>query len=277
MRPHGIWRIAPWAMLCLALAPAVAGAETLRMIIQAHPDAGGRCVSVPDVRPANGTRLQMLDCNNTVSEIFIYDVQSNLLKIGELCVESDGRGDGQDAARVGTCNSAANQRWRTAAVKDYYQLVGINDRCLELQGEVKANGALLDSQDCDAAQARQLWALVEAPAVAANCQQYGEAAFAVPESRSGSTKWVSTGGGSCLDGLSHRDVVQWTSISIVEQPKNGTFGFAFKDKTIPGFLPFQYQPNPGFKGTDEAAVKVCGHDNQQHTGCATMTYHITVN
>jgi hypothetical protein len=264
-------------VLGAALSPNLAGAETVRMVIQSHPDAGSRCVFVPNLQSAKGTRLQMLDCNNTVSQIFTYDDQSQQLKIRDLCVESIGPGDAQDAAGVGTCNGGANQHWRMEAVKDHYQLVGINNRCLEVQGDVNVKGTPLDIQDCDAAAARQLWALVEAPVVPADCQKSLESPFNVPLGQSGSLKWVSVGGGSCLDGVSYRDEVQWTSISIAEQPANGTFGFAFKDNTTPGFLPFQYRPNPGFKGTDEAAVKICGHDNQDHVGCATLTYHITVN
>jgi hypothetical protein len=49
------------------------------------------------------------------------------------------------------------------AVKDYYQVVGVNNRCLELRYQIKDDGAPLDIQDCDAGRAYRLWALVEAP------------------------------------------------------------------------------------------------------------------
>ena len=49
------------------------------------------------------------------------------------------------------------------ASKDYYQIIGINNRCLELRYGVKENGAPLDIMDCDANRAQRLWALVEAP------------------------------------------------------------------------------------------------------------------
>lgn len=43
-----------------------------------------------------------------------------------------------------------------------------------------------------------------------------------------------------------------------------------------GSFSFKYQPRSGFKGTDESAIKVCGH-NDQRAGCATVTYRVTVN
>jgi hypothetical protein len=51
--------------------------------------------------------------------------------------------------------------------KDYYQIIGINNECLEVRyGNkygVKDNGVPLDIMDCDANRAQRLWALIEAP------------------------------------------------------------------------------------------------------------------
>ena len=54
-------------------------------------------------------------------------------------------------------------RLKMVAVKDYYQVVGVNNRCLELRYQIKDDGAPLDIQDCDAGRPYRLWALVEAP------------------------------------------------------------------------------------------------------------------
>jgi len=82
-----------------------------------------------------------------------------------MCVESWGRGDPQDAVGLGRCTGKANQRWRMVASGDYYQVIGINTKCLELRYGVKENGAPLDIMDCDANRAQRLWALVEAPMI----------------------------------------------------------------------------------------------------------------
>jgi hypothetical protein len=80
---------------------------------------------------------------------------------------------------------------------------------------------------------------------------------------------VSTEGAACFYKVApiHPDQVQFTSASIVEQPSNGSF-----EQT--GDFAFKYQPWPGFKGTDEYAIKVCEH-NSQRAGCATITYGVT--
>jgi hypothetical protein len=94
--------------------------------------------------------------------------------------------------------------------------------------------------------------------------------FSTVLSQSATTNSVSTGGAACVYtvGPIHPDQVQFTSASIVEQARNGIFeqteSFAFK-----------YQPNPSFKGVDEYAIKVCGHNNQR-AGCAAVTYRVTV-
>jgi len=264
------WIIATCAALCAALAPTTASAATYRMVIQAHADVGGKCLNIPNRQFVDGMRLETFDCNNTAAQIFSYDDKTQELKIGNLCVTSWGRGDPQDAVGIESCHAVANQHWRMVAVKDYYQLIGINNRCLEVRYGVNSNGAPLDVMDCDANRAQRLWALVEAPpapAETAGCQT-DNYTFSVPDSRSATTNSVSTGGGACIYTPHPRPEVQWTSVSIIERPQNGTF-----EQT--GEYAFKYQPRSGFKGQDEYAMKICGRDPQS-SGCATITYRVTV-
>jgi hypothetical protein len=179
------------------------------------------------------------------------------------------------------------------ASKDYYQIVGVNGLCLDIRFGVKENGTPLDITTCAAANVVQkLWALIEAPPAPSNApivaQAAAPAAPATPEapksncqtdeytfsavlSQSVSVNSVSTAGASCSYSVAPitPGKVQFTSAAILKQPNNGTFdqvgGFAFK-----------YQPKPGFRGSDEYAIKVCGH-NSERAGCAIITYHITVN
>jgi hypothetical protein len=150
-------------ILCATMAPSIACATTYRMIIQSHPDVGGKCIDVPNHQFVREMRVQMWDCNNTVAQTFSYDETSQQLTIGNLCVDSWGRGDPQDAVGLGSCSGQANQHWKIVASKDYYQIMGMNNRCLELRYAIKDNGAPLDIQDCDAGRPYRLWALVEAP------------------------------------------------------------------------------------------------------------------
>ena len=266
------WMIGTIAFICAALAPGAIEAATYRMVIQSPPDVGGKCLDVPGGRLVIGMRVQMWDCNNGSAQTFVYDDQSQLLKIGDTCVVSWGRGDAEDSVGLGDCNGRAPKQWRMVAVKDYYQIVGINNRCLELRYGVKDNGAPLDIQYCAADRPWRLWALVQAPADVhageITCHT-DHGTFSASHSRSTTAHSVSTGGSACTYTLTPSPQVQWTGVSITEQPRNGTF-----EKT--GEYAFKYQPKAGFKGTDEYAVKVCGHDAQS-SGCATITYHIIVN
>jgi hypothetical protein len=96
--------------------------------------------------------------------------------------------------------------------------------------------------------------------------------FSAVLSQSATANSVSAGGAPCIYNVApiHPDQVQFTSASIVKQASNGTF-----EQT--GAFAFKYQPGPGIGGggTDEYAIKVCGHDNQR-AGCATVTFRVTV-
>ena len=150
-------------ILCATMAPSIACATTYRMIIQCHPDVGGKCIDVPNHQFVREMRVQMWDCNNTVAQTFSYDETSQQLTIGNLCVDSWGRGDPQDAVGLGSCSGQANQHWKMVASKDYYQIVGVNGLCLGVRYAMKDNGAPLHIFTCGAGNLAQLWALLEAP------------------------------------------------------------------------------------------------------------------
>jgi Ricin-type beta-trefoil lectin domain len=133
------------------------------MAIQSPPEAGGKCIDVPFGQFVVGMRVQMWDCNNGDGQIFIYDEQSQLLKIGPMCVEVWGKGDYGDNVGLGACNGAAAQHWQMVEKNDNYQIIGMNKQCLGIRGASKGSGASLDiSPYCNAGPWR-LWGLVEAP------------------------------------------------------------------------------------------------------------------
>jgi hypothetical protein len=152
--------------------------QLLRMVIQSHPNAGQTCLDVAGAQFISGMRLQTFDCNNQSDQIFEYDQSIGRLVIGHLCVEAAGRGDAADAVGLGACNGAPNQHWRMAATGNYYQIVGVNDRCLEIRPGVGGNGAPLDIEDCLPGAAGQMWALIEAPGPRAACTHVAVRFFA---------------------------------------------------------------------------------------------------
>jgi len=85
------------------------------------------------------------------------------LKFGAHCVEALGQGSPRDAVGVGTCNGSASQRWSIIPIKDYYQIVGAGNLCLNVSNGVTANGTPLELSACAPNNAVQLWALYQAP------------------------------------------------------------------------------------------------------------------
>jgi hypothetical protein len=156
----------------------VPSAQVLRMVIQSHPNAGQKCLDIPGAQFIAGMRLQTFDCNNQSDQIFEYDQGMQRLVIGHLCVESLGRGDAADGIGLGVCNGAPNQHWRMGAIGEYYQIVGVNDRCLEIRSGAVGNGAPLAIQNCQPGSASQLWALIQAPNSQAVCAHVAVRFFA---------------------------------------------------------------------------------------------------
>jgi len=151
-----------FGIACADFAPSPGQAATYRMVIQAHPESGGKCLDAPFGEFARGMRLQTWECNFTGSQIFTYDDQSQELKIGARCVESWGRGDPQDAVGLGACSGKASQHWRVSASGQYYQIIGVNNRCLDLRYGVNDNGVPLQIYACTEGNSAQLWVLIEA-------------------------------------------------------------------------------------------------------------------
>lgn len=196
-------------------------AQVLRMVIQSHPNAGQKCLDIPDAQFIAGMRLQTFDCNNQSDEAFEYDQGMQRLVIGHLCVESFGRGDAADGVGLGACNGAPNQHWRIGAIGDYYQIVGVNNLCLEIRAGAIGNGAPLDIQNCQPGSAGQLWALIQAlypqPACAHVavrffadlCGNCTKPPFDIELLRTANGGWIT----QYVDGNGHSGGSNWRSLS----------------------------------------------------------------
>lgn len=153
-------------VLGLVAASAYATAQTVNLGIQSPPNAGGKCVEVPNLSVGPGARMAMRDCNNAAAQTFTYDPQTQELKIGQMCVEPLGRGDAQEAVGLGACNGAAKQHWKMVPVSGYYQLVGMNDLCLNGRAAASNSGASVQINSCNKEDAANLWYLFAAAAAA---------------------------------------------------------------------------------------------------------------
>src|ERR1700736_6158558 len=141
MKVHHVWTIALFTSLCATASPA--GATTYTMSVQSVPAAGSKCVSLPNGPSEQGMRVLIWDCNGFLGQTLVYNDQTQELKFGTNCVGVIGNGNAQDAVGVGTCSGVVAQRWSMVPVNDNYQIIGVNNLCLDIANAVIANGTPL--------------------------------------------------------------------------------------------------------------------------------------
>jgi hypothetical protein len=124
------------------------GKCSIRITIQ-NTAGGNKCIDVPNADFKPGKHVQMWDCNDTIAQAFTFDALDGRVGIADLCIESAGNaGRPGDPIQLARCNDAANQVWRTEAVKDLYKFVGINDLCFDIPNSSKDDGAGLQLWRC---------------------------------------------------------------------------------------------------------------------------------
>jgi chitinase len=117
---------------------------------------GGKCVDVASAGTANGTAIQLYDCNGTSAQQWTVGTDGTLKALGKcLDVTSAGTANGT-TVQLYDCNGTGSQQW----------LAGANNRltnpqsgrCLDATGPSSANGTRLQIWDCSGA-ANQQWIL----------------------------------------------------------------------------------------------------------------------
>ncbi|MFG1638851.1 ricin-type beta-trefoil lectin domain protein [Amycolatopsis sp. NPDC049252] len=139
------------AASALVLAPGVAQAAT-------GPITGiaGKCVDVNAASTANGTAIQLYDCNGSNAQQWTVGSDGSLQALGKcLDVTSAGTANGT-TIQLWDCNGSAAQKWTANAAKN---LVNTGSgKCLDATGNSSANGTRLQIWTC-ATSANQQWTL----------------------------------------------------------------------------------------------------------------------
>ncbi|ACU76050.1 Ricin B lectin [Catenulispora acidiphila DSM 44928] len=117
---------------------------------------GGKCVDVAGANPANGTAVQLYDCNGTGAQQWTVASNGSLQSLGKcMDVTSAGTTNGTKV-QLYDCNGTAAQHWTHQANGE---LVNAGSgRCLDATGPSSANGTRLQIWDCTDA-ANQQWNL----------------------------------------------------------------------------------------------------------------------
>ncbi|WP_205324300.1 PHB depolymerase family esterase [Glycomyces sp. YM15] len=108
--------------------------------------ASGRCLDVPGSSSANGTQLQLWDCNGGSNQQFTR-TPAGELKVGGKCLDAHGWGTAEGTQVViWDCTGGSNQRWTLNSNGSISN--DFNGLCLDAMGGTGANGTEIILWSC---------------------------------------------------------------------------------------------------------------------------------
>jgi hypothetical protein len=107
-----------------------------------------RCLDVPNSATANGTQLEIWDCNGGANQSWTLTSSNELQVYGTKCLNVAGAATTAGTkVQIWDCNGAANQQW-TLNTNGTISGVG-SGLCLDVIGAGTANGTLTDVWTCN--------------------------------------------------------------------------------------------------------------------------------
>ncbi|MDL2075909.1 family 16 glycosylhydrolase [Streptomyces sp. GXMU-J15] len=114
----------------------------------------GKCVDVAGANPANGTPVQLYDCNGTAAQQWTVGSDGTIRALGK-CLDVTGNGTANGSTvQLWDCTGGPNQRWTVTAARDIVNPQA--DKCLDVTGNDPANGTRLQIWSCTGG-ANQKW------------------------------------------------------------------------------------------------------------------------
>ncbi|MEU0487499.1 ricin-type beta-trefoil lectin domain protein, partial [Streptosporangium sp. NPDC006013] len=115
---------------------------------------GGKCVDVAAASSANGTAVQLYDCNGTAAQQWTRNGDGTIRALGKcLDVTAAGTANGTQI-QLYDCNGTAAQQWVHSAANDLVNPAA--NKCLDATGQSSANGTRLQIWECSG-NANQKW------------------------------------------------------------------------------------------------------------------------
>lgn len=105
-----------------------------------------RCIDIPGANPADGTRLQMYDCNGTSAQSWTLNSDGTLRSMGKCMDPAGGTLTNGTPIQLVACNGNPVQRFTLSSAGD---LVNVSaNKCVDVKDWNSANGAALQLYDC---------------------------------------------------------------------------------------------------------------------------------
>jgi hypothetical protein len=117
--------------------------------------ASNRCLDVPDQATANGTLLQIWDCNGGANQQWTYLSNGELQVYGDKCLDVPGHATSAGTrVEIWDCNGGANQQWNLDS--DGTVVGRESGLCLDVTGAGTADGTAVEIWTCNG-QSNQKW------------------------------------------------------------------------------------------------------------------------
>ncbi|MER7929241.1 family 16 glycosylhydrolase [Streptomyces sp. NPDC096057] len=114
----------------------------------------GKCVDVNGANSANGTAVQLYDCNGSAAQQWTVGSDGTIRALGKcLDVAGGGTADGTKV-QLYDCNGSAAQKWAVSSANDIVNPQA--DKCLDVTGNTSANSTPLQIWTCSGG-ANQKW------------------------------------------------------------------------------------------------------------------------
>ncbi|MEU9918859.1 family 16 glycosylhydrolase [Streptomyces sp. NPDC051001] len=114
----------------------------------------GKCVDVAGANTANGTAVQLYDCNGSAAQQWTVGSDGTIRALGKCLDVTGGATADGTVTQLYDCNGSAAQRWAVSSANDIVNPQA--NKCLDVTGNNSANGTRLQIWTCSGA-ANQKW------------------------------------------------------------------------------------------------------------------------
>ncbi|SOE07582.1 lectin [Streptomyces sp. Ag109_G2-15] len=142
------------SLAALSLATGLLTAAPAQAATGAITGLAGKCLDVAGASSADGTAVQLYDCNGTAAQQWTVGSDGTIRALGK-CLDVTGNATADGAkAQLWSCSGGANQKWTVTAAHDIVNPQA--NKCLDVTDNSSANGARAQIWTCTGA-ANQKW------------------------------------------------------------------------------------------------------------------------
>ncbi|MFF1446985.1 glycoside hydrolase family 19 protein [Streptomyces sp. NPDC058274] len=114
----------------------------------------GKCIDVAGASSANGTAVQLYDCNGSAAQQWNVGSDGTIRALGK-CLDVTGNSTADGAQlQLWDCSGGANQKWAVSSAQDIVSISA--NKCVDVTGNNSANSTRLQIWTCTGA-ANQKW------------------------------------------------------------------------------------------------------------------------